>query len=125
MKKQHYLKELKIKQALQKGSKGKDVRKVQEWLNIWRYVDTDWRHAVTIDGDFGIQTETIVKAFQKFKGMTENGQVNQNVFDAICNPMKDTFTTLTGNDLRELVIRFAHQHLKNLPIELNNRNKGP
>lgn len=130
MKKTHYLKELTLRETLERGTKGKDVKKVQEWLNIWRYIDPTWRHAVTTDGDFGQQTETIVKAFQQIKNLPDTGIVDQTTFDALCQLMRNAFAPMTGNgsprnDLRVLIVAYAQQHLRNFPVDLDNRNEGP
>ena len=127
MRKKHYQKELTIKKTLQKGSRGKDVRKVQEWLNLWRYVDSsNWRHAVTIDGDFGPQTESVLKAFQEYQNLPISGKVTQDAFAALSAPMDRAFKFVTDTaDLRSLITTFAEQHLQNSPTELNSRNEGP
>ena len=54
---------------LQKGDKGDEVKKLQEYLTSIGY----WLSA---DSDFGPKTEAGVKAFQKSKGLKENGFVD-------------------------------------------------
>lgn len=51
-----------------RGSKGDAVRQVQQRLK-----DRGWR--IDVDGDFGPKTETIVKQFQKEKGIASDGIV--------------------------------------------------
>lgn len=50
--------ELILGRELGYGSKGPDVRRVQEWLNLDGY-------GLGIDGDFGRVTEDAVRRFQK------------------------------------------------------------
>lgn len=125
MKKKHYIQELNLKKSLKKGSKGNDVKKVQEWLNLWRYYDNSWHHKVTVDEDFGPQTETVVKAFQSKKGLTVDGIVGKQTFSELTSPMIKAFTQIAGDNLRTLIIQYAEQHLNNRPRELYNNNLGP
>jgi len=57
--------------TLKKGSKGEDVKELQKALNI------------TVDGDFGIKTETAVKDFQKSKGLVVDGIVGKKTWEAL------------------------------------------
>lgn len=123
--KTHYQKELQIKHELQIGSRGKDVQKVQEWLNIWRYLEPQWHHAVTIDGKFGPQTETVLKAFQEYQDLPAHGQVDTATFEALSMPMQQAFAPIKGIDIHELIIAYAQQHLHHSPVELNSCNEGP
>ena len=52
---------------MQKGSKGDDVKKLQQYLHNWGYYN------YSIDGDFGDKTQGAVKAFQKAYKLTETG----------------------------------------------------
>ena len=66
-------------QTLKKGSKGEDVKKLQQLLKI------------TIDGDFGPKTEEAVKKFQKEHNLTSDGIVGPKTWEAL--GVKDTNTT--------------------------------
>ena len=124
--KEHYIRELNLSGVLKKGSKGNDVKKVQEWLNLWRYNDKDWHYKVTVDEDFGPQTEAAVKAFQSKKGLTVDGIVGNETFHELTSPMIKAFSRIKGeNNLRTLIVKYAEQHLKNNPRELYNNNQGP
>jgi hypothetical protein len=123
--KKQYLKEIAIGSRLKTGSKGKDVTKVQEWLNLWRFVSPDWKRKVTIDADFGPQTSNAVKEFQEMHALTVNGIVNSLTFSKLCEPMEKAFTSIPLSDLRQLVVSGAFQHLQNSPTELNLNNEGP
>ena len=63
--KEHFLKEINIQNVVRLNSKGFEVQKVQEWINLWRSVDLSWKHIVSVDGDFGPQTNEIIKIFQQ------------------------------------------------------------
>jgi len=58
--------ELSIDRELEYGSKGPDVRRVQEWLNLNGY-------GIGIDGGFGRVTEDAVRRFQKAKRIRQTG----------------------------------------------------
>lgn len=66
-----------------KGSKGKEVKRIQERLKELGY------YKKKIDGDFGGGTEAAVKAFQKAKGLTIDGAVGSNTWKALFKE-KDT-----------------------------------
>ena len=57
--------------VLKKGSKGKEVKELQEFLGI------------TADGDFGPGTEKVVKKWQKDNGLTADGIVGSKTWDAM------------------------------------------
>lgn len=124
--KEHYKKELVIDGILKKGSEGKDVKKVQEWLNLWRYIERGWTYRVSIDGDFGAQTEGIVKSFQEMHSAEIDGVVGPVTFGLLCGPMSIAFDDdeLDISDLRDEIIFIARQHLVQSPKELE-QNKGP
>lgn len=61
---------------LVKGSKGNFVRQFQQKLR-----DRGWK--ISVDGDFGSQTEAIVKQFQREKGLAVDGKVGINTWNAI------------------------------------------
>lgn len=123
--KKHYIKELNISKVLKVGEKGYDVQKVQEWLNLWRFVDPGWFHRVSVDGDYGSQTEAVVRDFQTHKKLEVDGVVGPNTFRVLCSPMFNAFSRIDGNDLRQLIVAYARQHLQNVPRELYNSNIGP
>lgn len=123
--KKHYIKELNISKVVKLGSKGYDAQKVQEWLNLWRFVDPQWFHRVSVDGDYGPQSEAVVRDFQKHKNLTVDGEVGPNTFRALSSPMFNAFSRVNGNDLRQLIVGYARQHLQNIPRELYNSNIGP
>ena len=56
---------------LKKGSRGQQVKDLQEFLEI------------TADGDFGPGTEKAVKAWQSANGLTADGIVGPRTWDAM------------------------------------------
>lgn len=123
--KKHFQKEIRFDKNIKKGDKGKKVKLVQEWLNLWRYLEPSWMNIITIDGDYGPQTRTAVGGFQKLHQVSETGIVNQATWDLLVSPMSNAFNELHQTTLRELIVSYALQHLINVPRELNNRNEGP
>lgn len=121
-------------------SNEEDCKKIQEWLNIWRFISTGaaWIYKVEVDGDFGPITERAVMQFQKFidpnrQGMIvleSDGIVGPLTFAKLCRPMINAFRSDIENDshgdtLRERIVSIAHVHLYNIPVELFNDNIGP
>lgn len=125
MVKDQYIKELNISKLLKEGSKGDDVIKVQEWLNLLRMTSSGWHHVITADGDFGPQTEAVVREFQSYKKIGIDGMVGDQTFGALSQPMKDAFSRIDGDDLRTLILKYAGQQLASNPKELNGKNEGP
>src|ERR1043165_4612037 len=81
-----YLNELEISDTCQVGSKGKEVRKIQEWLNIQAYLNPQATLATGIDGSYGPGTKASIESFQRLKGLSVTGAVNSSVFAALCEP---------------------------------------
>jgi peptidoglycan hydrolase-like protein with peptidoglycan-binding domain/uncharacterized protein YkwD len=65
--------------VLEQGSCGPAVRELQRQLGQHGY-------QVAIDGDFGAQTLTAVRAFQKAKGLTVDGVVGPQTWGALSQP---------------------------------------
>ncbi|WP_433763605.1 peptidoglycan-binding protein [Flavobacterium ginsenosidimutans] len=132
MQKTFYQKELLIKATQQRNGANnnkKDVEKIQSWLNLFAMQNPGSGTATGIDGDFGPATEKAVLNYQKFNGLPQNGTVDQNLFDKLASPLKKAFESpISGNNLRELILNTAKNHLKNQPLELvinNQSNTGP
>lgn len=62
-------------ETLRKGSKGDDVKKLQEALNA--------AFLIEIDGDFGAKTEEAVKMFQQMHGLEVDGVVGAKTKEAL------------------------------------------
>lgn len=132
MQKTSYLKELSIGSTQKKNGTSnnkKDVIKIQSWLNLFSGTDPEFTVSTGIDGDFGTATEKAVQNFQKVKGIAQSGIVNQQTFSLMCEPMKTAFeTSITGIDLRQLILNTAMNHVQCHPVELivkNEANSGP
>ena len=66
-------------EMMQKGSRGDDVRRMQESLITLGYLDSD------ADGIFGPKTEAAVLAFQKDNGLDATGIVGEGTGNALKN----------------------------------------
>ena len=64
---------------LKKGSKGPTVKALQILLEGYGFFCGTWG----ADGDFGNATESALKAFQKAKGLTVNGQTGEEVWKVL------------------------------------------
>jgi hypothetical protein len=121
----HFLNEINLKNVVRLGSKGPEVKKVQEWINLWRFVDTEWKHIVSVDGDFGPQTDQIIRVFQQKFNLVADGVVGSATFHKLVEPMIKAFTRIDIQNYRDRIVAYAVQHLNNQPKELYNTNQGP
>ncbi len=125
--KNHYILELKTDKSYVKLGQNNDddVRKVQEWLNLWKYYKADWNITVAIDGDFGEHTLAVVKAFQKFQGLKDDGIIGNKTWRALTEPMRLAFTRINEDlSLKDLIVKYAELHLSSSPREFR-QNEGP
>lgn len=132
MQKTSFENELAISAVQQRnGSKNtkKDIRKIQSWLTLFSMLNPGSATSTAIDGDFGKATEQAVKNFQKAKGVAQSGVVDQETFASLSAPLRNAFTkNPTGNNLRELIVSAARNHLPHRPFELiidQQANSGP
>lgn len=72
-----------VKPVLQKGSKGNDVKTLQTRLNRMRELLKLDYAKLNVDGDFGNNTLTAVKLFQKARRLTVDGIVGANTWAAL------------------------------------------
>jgi len=101
-----------------------DVRKVQEWINLWKRYDTKWKVSTAIDGDFGPSTLAAVKEFQRFQKLTVDGIVGNYTWRKLTEPMTKAFTRIDKDlDLNKLIVEYAKQHLASGPREFK-QNEG-
>ena len=68
--------------VLQIGSKGNEVKTLQRLLKALGYKGEDGK-TLSIDGDFGGNTDYSLKAFQKAKGLTVDGICGKNSWNAL------------------------------------------
>lgn len=123
--KKQFLKEINLEQVVKLGSKGNEVKKVQEWINLWRYVDTSWKQIVTVDGEFGEQTDQVIRMFQGKFNLKVDGVVGSKTYHKLVEPMIKAFTKIEMPDLRDRIVAYAMQHLNCQPKELYSTNSGP
>ena len=102
-------------QPLKPGDRGPAVKLLQEWLAHHRF-DT------TIDGDFGVATESCVKALQEKNSLLVSGVVDFATQNALLAPLAAATALIPmaadTRTLAQLVVAYARQHLKQRPIEL-------
>ncbi len=112
--------ELTLDKIYKKGSRGKKVKLIQEWLCLQGF-------GLKIDGDFGAATDYAIREFQKREGLKVDGIVGNNTFTKLIKPMKDALKEISkGNkSLGQMVVAYAKQHLKQHPREIGGQNKGP
>jgi hypothetical protein len=117
----HVQRELSFDGVIRKGDIGPKVRRVQEWLKINGF-------GTGIDGDFGDATKKCVTKFQHSKSLEETGEVNQQTWNLLVDPLVKALAPLqlpAGTKLSEAILRVAEQHLQQHPIEVGGDNRGP
>jgi len=109
-----------LDKVYKKGSRGKKVKLIQEWLSLHGF-------GLVIDGDFGPATDYAVKEFQKRERLKVDGIVGNNTFNKLIKPMKDALKSIPkgSGSLGKMVVAYAEQHLKQHPREVGGQNKGP
>lgn len=100
-----------------RGSKGKKVRLIQEWLSLNGF-------GVVVDGDFGVATDFAIHQFQRGKNLKQEGIVGKNKFGALITPMKYVLDeqapkSLLGNT----IVAYAKRHLKQSPREIGGQTR--
>ena len=98
-----------------------NVRRVQEWLNIHDCV-------TPIDGGFGNSTEAQLKAFQSKNNRERTGMLDPETWALLTAPMRRALATIDHGpspSLEDAVIRVAHQHIAEKPVEMGGNNMGP
>ena len=106
---------------LEVGSKGKPVRRLQEWLCL-RGSNT------AIDEDFGPATKAALEKWVKIALPTESGKgFTPNVWEFLVRPMVQAFQPLGGTyvNLRSAIVDACRSHLRFRPREVGGDNRGP
>lgn len=111
--------DLKLDKNYKRGSKGKKVKLIQEWLSLNSF-------GVVVDGNFGAACEFAVRQFQKKNNLNPDGVAGKNTFAALIKPItfvleEQTPKPLLGNTL----VAYAKNHLKQSPREIGGQNRGP
>jgi hypothetical protein len=111
-------KEIELTQPLKLGSRGQEVTRVQEWLNLQGF-------GLAIDGDF--VTKQRVQQFQEDQGLAVTGIVNPSTFEALVSPLKQVLESINARSqtFPSLVMKYAQAHLKQNPREIGGQNCGP
>ena len=100
-----------LKENLQLGSSGDDVRILQEKLKILGFYNP------IITGDFGLATEVGVKAFQKEYGLLETGVVDDNMWELLFEYTEPaTYNTLS--DYPILGLGSSGSYVRDLQVKL-------
>lgn len=112
--------EITLDATLRLGSKSKEVKKLQEWLNLHGF-------QIAIDGLFSKTTENAVKKFQLSRKLSKDGIVSQKTYEQLIVPMTEALSPLLtkGRPFNELVAAYARQHLAQHPAEVGGANSGP
>ncbi len=102
------------------GSKGKQVRLIQELLCLIGF-------PVAIDGDYGPATESAVRQFQEKKGLNIDGMVFVKTFEQLIQPLERAIEEIpaNGKTRAQMVVEYAQQHLSAGPREVGGQNRGP
>ena len=102
-----------------RGSRGKKVRLIQEWLSLNGF-------GVVVDGDFSAASDFAVRQFQKKNNLKPDGVVGKNTFATLIKPIKYVLEEQTPKSLLgSTVVAYAKRHLKQSPREISGQNRGP
>ena len=102
------------------GDRGKDVRRIQEWLTLQGY-------SLVVDGHYGPVTAETVTRFQADLFLSETGRVDTKIFDRLCKPMRDVLQQQLNSSVSvgDAVVTYARAHLQKHPREVGGQNRGP
>lgn len=81
-------------EVLKRGSKGNDVKTLQQYLIKLGY-------CVTADGDFGVKTDTAVKSFQSSHKLVVDGIVGSKTYNAIVLAASQIIISITDADYQK------------------------
>ena len=113
------MRDLTLDRSLRRDDKGEKVRLVQEWLSLHGF-------GVVPDGGFGPATEAAVRAFQRKRGLVDDGVVGPKTFDGLVAPMRGVLEPLKPmGTLGATVVAYAKRHLLAKPREVGGENCGP
>jgi hypothetical protein len=114
------MKDLVLDKNYKKGSKGKKVKLIQEWLCFQGF-------HIMVDGIFGPATDYAVRQFQKRERLNVDGIVGDITFGRLIQPMTNALMSLPKDEksLGQMVVAYSEQHWKQHPREIGGQNKGP
>ena len=112
--------ETKLDRNKKRGSRGKRVRIIQEWLSLHG-------QQVKIDGRFGPATEEAVRHFRRRKGRKPTGVVDKRTYAELVAPLIRAKRAIKPGkrSLGQLAVAYARQHLRERPREIGGQNRGP
>ncbi|ABM04051.1 Peptidoglycan-binding domain 1 protein [Psychromonas ingrahamii 37] len=113
-------KEVEFKRDVLSGMRGKEVKRVQEWLNLQGV-------GVVIDSAYGPATTRSVVRFQDESGLSETGEVDDATFNALVKPMRDVLKQRLNASIstQSALLEYARAHLAVHPVEVGGQNCGP
>ena len=109
------------KKTLTVGSRGNDVRQVQEWLQYHKSL-------TAIDGDFGPATRAALIDFQLSIGLGDSGEVDEETWQRLVMPMTNALKQPIldpDQSIPDVIATVAKQHVEQHPIEIGGQNRGP
>jgi len=114
------MKDLILDKDHKRGSRGKKVRAIQEWLSLHGF-------STAVDGDFGPATDYAVREFQRKKRLKVDGIVGEKTFNQLIRPITNVLRPIASANKSpgEMVVLYAEQHLMQHPREIGGQNKGP
>ena len=110
--------ELTFPGALEVGSHGVGVRRVQEWL---------CHHDIgtKIDDDYGSATADCVRHFQKDNNLPQTGKLDLVTWQKLVTPLVSALADGQGQTLADRIRSVAERHLACHPMEYGGDNRGP
>lgn len=140
---------LTIPAPLRLGDKSPAVKTMQGWLcldsgngSIWQFSPDGKGHStpdphppiITLDcdGDFGPQTERVLREYQRGHGLQDTPECSPDLFAHLCQPMANALSPVSDAlTLRQMIVLLAIRHQRERPRELprpapeETRNDGP
>lgn len=106
--------------SVRRGDSGRDAKLAQEWLCYHGF-------STTVDGVFGVATEAATRNFQASRALAVSGIVESTTQQALLAPIEAVQQAITpgSQELRDLTVSYARQHLARHPIEIGGQNCGP
>ena len=129
-------KELELGESITFREKGKDVFRLQEWLNYWSLY-TQRLPQIKIDGDFGPATLGAVKEFINYQKSVysldlfhnhDGRVVDKLLWQRLVLPMRNSVNSLLSEDnpgFRNGIFSVLENHLRSHPVEVGGQNRGP
>ncbi|MEZ5461637.1 peptidoglycan-binding protein [Dokdonella sp.] len=115
-------KETKFPGELKAGSRGINVRRLQEWLGLQGF-------PVVIDGDFQAATGMALNLYREHLGLPTSNTLDAESWSALVTPMQELLAikALDGQmtTYTQAVLELALKHAERRPVEIGGQNCGP